>query len=205
MFYIAQNNQPAGPYSVDQIAAMVNAGSITSSTLTVVVGGTQWVPAHKVAELAYLFLDPVMSRNNEVTKRKNGGGKRRSIIAVGTISTFAIISVMCAYAYYQYGMHRFDSLIPKFCDAKEKDVIASYIRKSGQACSRISSCKNSSTYDNTNGLTVDVSVSCDGNAVTTYDVFMLNGTNGTIYIKDASGNTKSCHDLETGELDKICL
>jgi len=54
-FYVAENGQQTGPFSVEQIAGMVQAGRYTKETLVWRQGMAQWQRAAAVPEMATLF------------------------------------------------------------------------------------------------------------------------------------------------------
>ena len=56
-YYVAINNQQAGPFEVSALNDKVAAGNITRDTLVWTNGMAQWTPAGSVAELSGLFQD----------------------------------------------------------------------------------------------------------------------------------------------------
>lgn len=55
MFYVAINNQQAGPFDVATLAQRINGGDITRETLVWRAGMPQWAKAGEVAEIASMF------------------------------------------------------------------------------------------------------------------------------------------------------
>ena len=54
-YYVALNNQQAGPFPMDELQRRAQAGELTRATLVWAQGMAKWTPAGEVAELAPLF------------------------------------------------------------------------------------------------------------------------------------------------------
>ncbi len=54
-YYVAMNNQQAGPFPMDELQRRAQAGELTRATLVWAQGMAKWTPAGEVAELAPLF------------------------------------------------------------------------------------------------------------------------------------------------------
>lgn len=55
MWYYAQNNQPVGPISLDDLASRIRSGQVAPDTLVFTNGMTQWQAARDTAQLAVFF------------------------------------------------------------------------------------------------------------------------------------------------------
>ncbi|MDG4582784.1 MAG: SPFH domain-containing protein [Candidatus Competibacter sp.] len=55
-YYVALNNQQAGPFPMDELQRRARAGELTRATLVWAQGMAKWTPAGEVAELASLFV-----------------------------------------------------------------------------------------------------------------------------------------------------
>jgi uncharacterized protein (TIGR00266 family) len=55
MWYYAQNNQPVGPISLDDLASRIRSGQVTPDTLVFTNGMTQWQAAKDTAQLSVFF------------------------------------------------------------------------------------------------------------------------------------------------------
>ena len=51
MYYLAINGQQQGPYTVDQVAAMIREGKVNATTLAFTRGMATWTPIAHIPEL----------------------------------------------------------------------------------------------------------------------------------------------------------
>ena len=63
-YYVAVNNQQAGPFPMDELQQKAQTGQLTRETLVWTQGMVKWTPAGEIAELAALFthLPPPLPR-----------------------------------------------------------------------------------------------------------------------------------------------
>lgn len=54
-YFVALNNQQAGPFPMDELQRQAQAGQLTRATLVWTQGMAQWTPAGEVAELSHVF------------------------------------------------------------------------------------------------------------------------------------------------------
>jgi hypothetical protein len=55
LYFVALNNQQAGPFPMDELQRQAQSGQLTPSTLVWAQGMANWIPAGEVAELNALF------------------------------------------------------------------------------------------------------------------------------------------------------
>jgi len=75
MFYVSQNNQPSGPFSAEDIGAMVKAGSVNARTLIVPVGNDNWMEANSIETLSHLFS---VAKSANATQAASGSGSQNA-------------------------------------------------------------------------------------------------------------------------------
>jgi uncharacterized protein (TIGR00266 family) len=59
MWYFAQNSQPVGPITFDDLVARIRTGAVTPDTLVFTTGLSQWQPARDTPQLSMLFTNVV--------------------------------------------------------------------------------------------------------------------------------------------------
>jgi ribosomal protein S27E len=100
-YYIAQNNEKRGPYTINQLRSLWNAGSLTAETLYCQKGFPEWIPlARIISDLEPSQPSPALPPSPSLV-----GQKQPTIPAVGrfkitkkhiiTLAPFALVMLLC--------------------------------------------------------------------------------------------------------------
>ena len=102
LYYLLQNNEQAGPYTIGQLRAMWQNGNVTAQTHYCFAGGTNWQPLIKLRTMlepvpgtpAPISRVPSAGANSPAKQSKN---KKRNIAIVSALAAVVLVAIFASH------------------------------------------------------------------------------------------------------------